>query len=125
MDRDLKRIYQLEEKIINGEISLKEVEKEIKNIEAEFGNDVFLPYTVNKETKPWDETYLKKLENLSAAGAASKEFILHLAEVKEEVSNNKRNKRKKQIGVIVGSVAAVIAVIAIIVCLCNRWGDLR
>ena len=113
MSNALARIVNLKIAIMNGKISLKEVKSEICKIEEEFGDEAFLPFTVEKKKKPWSKKYLKELEELNIAGAGSKEFILHFAEVKDYIKRTKR--------LIIGLVGVGIIVIAgIVLWLCKR-----
>ncbi len=80
------------EKIRNNEISKKQVEKEVKRLEDTYGKEAFTSFNFEKEQKPWKEDYFKKLKTLSMAGAGSKEFILHLVEVRDEIRKSAKRK---------------------------------
>ena len=97
------------EKILSNKISQKEVENVIKEMEKKYGEKAFTRFTFQKKAKPWNQDYYDKLKNLSMSGAGSKEFILHLVEVRESI--NKFDKKK----IIPVAIAAVIVVIIVII----------
>lgn len=107
---------QLKNRIIYENISFDDVEKEVRKLEEEFGEDAFLPYRLKKKDKPWTASYFNELKELSIAGAASKEFILHFAEVKEEIVRRKQ----QMLCLIAGCASIVVGIIGIIVWLCKR-----
>lgn len=102
-------------KIIDGKVDKSFVRKEIEKLENQYGENAFLPYIVKKKDKPWDEKYLKELEIQGMAGAASKEFILHLAEVSESVYRKKRLKKAFLIGAAALALAAIITTALILI----------
>lgn len=81
-------------KIFEGSISLGKVKKEVERLERQYGEDIFTPLSFIPQARPWTAEYLNRLENLSLAGAGSKEFILHSAEVKQELSEERSKKSK-------------------------------
>lgn len=105
-------------RILKGEMSVSEVEKELERISEEYGEDEsFNCYKVRRQPKPWNEETLEKLEILSASGAGSKEFYLHMAEVAEEVYAQKAKKKTRKI--VVG-ILVVIVVIFAVFCVLSR-----
>lgn len=103
-------------RILKGEMSVSEVEKELERISKEYGEEgAFNCYPVRREPKPWSEETLEKLKVLSASGAGSKEFYLHMAEVAEEVYAQKKKTRKIVVGVL-----TVVIILAAIVCILSR-----
>lgn len=101
------------EKILTNKISKIGVEKEIQRLEAEYGQHAFSVISFNKKERPWSREYYEKLEQLSLSGEDSKEYILHLVEVRDELS-------KKGFGGVTTflsnhKVAVVICVVALIV----------
>lgn len=77
------------QKIFSQNITQEEVLNELNRIEKQYGENAFVPFSFQPEKKPWTNKYLNKLENLSISGASSKEFILHIAEVKQELHKRK------------------------------------
>lgn len=105
-------------RILKGEMSVSEVERELECISREYGEDeTFNCYTVRKQPKPWNENTLEKLEILSASGAGSKEFYLHMAEVAEEVYAQKAKKKTRRI---VAATLTVVIILAAVVCVLSR-----
>lgn len=97
------------EKILSNKISKKEVEVFIKEMENKYGEKAFTRFKFQKKEKPWNQDYYDKLKNLSMSGAGSKEFILHLVEVRDSI--NKFDKKKIIPVAIVAIVAVIIAII--------------
>ena len=114
MSKQSDALYELKRKIIETNCSVAEIQKDISRLEREFGADIFLPLDFNKKSKPWNSAYFKELSDLSIAGASSKEFILHMAEVKEYLVKQKM----KRIILIAGT-AVVIAGVVGVVLYCN------
>lgn len=81
-------------KILRGEIGKAEVAKEIERISEQYGDDCFNSYEVKRQPKPWTRKSLEELEILNAAGAASKEFLLYMAEVADKVYARESNIKK-------------------------------
>ena len=106
---------ELVSKMLRGEIGKAEVAKEIERISEQYGDDCFNSYEVKRQPKPWTRKSLEELEILNAAGAASKEFLLYMAEVSEEVYSQKNKKKKLFRGVLIGILA--VTVLIFIVCI--------
>ncbi len=105
-------------RILKGEMSVPEVEKELERISREYGEEEsFNCYKVRREPKPWSEETLEKLKVLCASGAGSKEFYLHMAEVAEEVYAQKAKKKTRRI---VAATLTVIIILAAVVCVLSR-----
>lgn len=99
-------------KILNGKIKKVDVEKELERISKKYGDNCFNSYTVKRKPQPWSEKDLKDLGNLSASGAASKEFYRYMAEVSEQVYAQKATRKKIYTGI---GIIAVIVAIAIVI----------
>ena len=108
----------LKKDIRNGKLSLDDVKREVRKMKEEFGEDAFLAYELDKKERPWDEEYLKELDDKGRSGAGSEEFILHFAEVKEEVA--KRKKRRLLIGGIIGGVAIAVGIVSVTMVACHN-----
>lgn len=74
---------QLEKKIISNKISKKDLMSEIEAIEKKYGKDTFLPYNLTIQEKPWNKKYYNELVMLGNAGACSKEFLIHIIDVRD------------------------------------------
>lgn len=95
--------------IIEHNISKDDVIRRIGELKARYGNDAFPSIHFQKKPKPWDKGYFLKLKEMNITGACSEEFLIHMAEVGEEIAV----KRKRlMIGVIIA--VAVIALIIIL-----------
>lgn len=75
--------------IRNNAADKKAVEQQLTAIQENFGEDAFVPYNFEKEEKPWSDVYFSELDKKITAGAWSKDFILHFAEVHDEIQKNK------------------------------------
>ena len=53
----------LKKGIRNGKLSLDDVKREVRKMKEEFGEDAFLAYELDKKERPWDEEYLKELDD--------------------------------------------------------------
>lgn len=106
--------YNMGKSILDGRYNREKTLHEIELMEQEFGNDAFAPYQVDKKAKPWNQDYLEDLTSEFQMGASSKEFFLHLQEVKEEVDRKKRNFKLAVAGCVAGIVAIVVLAAAII-----------
>lgn len=100
IDEEIKLIRE----IINNKISKKEVEKTIKDMEEKYGEETFIKITYTEKPKPWSEEYYKELKNLAHCGLLSKEFILHLVTVRDELKKRKYIKY----GIIVLGIVAIL-----------------
>lgn len=83
-----KRI-ELIEQILNDKINVKDVYKEIKKMEEVYGEEAFIKTNYVERKKPWSNEYYKELRQLANSGASSKEFIIHLALVKDDLKKKK------------------------------------
>ena len=97
-------------KIFLGSISLRKVKKEVKRLERQYGEDAFIPLSFIPQGRPWTAEYLDRLENLSLSGAGSKEFILHIAEVKKEINGRSRKSKNKYILLLIATVLIFVTV---------------
>ncbi len=86
-------IVQLKRDIINGKMNLQQTKDKISELEAQYGQDFFFDFEYDEaKPKPWGEEYLHELEIQSMAGMSSKQFIMHLAEVSEDIYSRKSGK---------------------------------
>ncbi len=99
-------------KIVNGEISKAEVERELDRIANEFGEQCFNDYKVKRKEKPWNKKDLDELVVLNSSGASSRDFYLYMAEVSEYL--NACSKKKKLISVVIFSFLLFLAIIALV-----------
>ena len=93
--------------IIDGKLTEEQLKKKMSLLEEKYGSDVFRPYIFEKKNKPWTEKYYDDLREKALCGANSKEFLLYLNEVREDVE--KQNKVKKM-AIIAGVIIAVIII---------------
>ena len=77
------------ENILNNKFDKKKTVMELSRIEQEYGKDVFVPYSFVKQEEPWTPKYLEELKMKIMAGAYSKDFIIHLAEVNDYLRKKK------------------------------------
>lgn len=94
--------------IINGKVDKKETEKIIREMKNTYGDDVFPSFPFEKQSKPWTKTYFNSLRTKNIMGACSEEFILHMAEVSEDICLKKKR-------AITGGVIAAICIVLLIV----------
>ena len=113
MSESAKEMSLLARQIFDGTISYDVAISRIEQIEKDYGSNAFPPVPFTKKEKPWDTDYLKDLESQNMAGACSKEFLLHIAEVRKELDAQQRKHPKFII------VAAVVAIILLIIILSN------
>lgn len=110
------------QEIIDGKLSLSDVQGRIQEYEREYGSDFFSDYEIEKRNKPWDEAYFNELKRKSIT-MASKQFILHLAEVSEYVhshemkSNQEKNGKSKGLLLGISIVVAIIVFVIVLICL--------
>lgn len=97
-------------KILKGEVHKTDVERELDRIEKQYGKECFNGYVVKKRPMPWGNDYLSELEILSASGAASKEFFIHMAEVSDYLHERGKNKKNNKVIIAVGVIALVVLV---------------
>lgn len=93
--------------IIDGKLTEEQIKKKMSLLEEKYGSNVFRPYIFEKKNRPWTEKYYDDLREKALCGANSKEFLLYLNEVREDIE--KQNKVKKM-----AIVAGVIIVVIII-----------
>ena len=110
VDEGTKTISKVSENILNNKFDKKKMVIELSRIEQEYGKDVFVPYSFVKQEEPWSSKYLEELKMKIMAGAYSKEFIIHLAEV------NERLRKRKIFFLIAGGVLAAIVLLFISFC---------
>lgn len=79
----------------NGKLNLQQTKDKMRELEAQYGKDVFLDidYDKAKPKSEWNEEYLQDLMFTAMAGFYSRQFILHLAEVSEYVHSTGRGKK--------------------------------
>lgn len=104
-------LFDLVEGIADGKFTQKQVKQKLDQIEKKYSPDVFVWYPPERKEKPWDMPYLKKLEDLFYCGASSKEFILYMAEVSDEVYRARRVRKAALIGLIAIAALAVIGIV--------------
>ena len=104
-------LFELVEGITDGKYTRKQVKQRLVQIEKKYSPEVFAWYPPERKEKPWDMPYLKKLEDLFYCGATSKEFILYMAEVGDEVYRAKRVRKAALIGLIAVAALAVIGIV--------------
>ena len=83
-----KRI-ELIEQILNDKININDVYKEIKKMEEVYGEEAFIKTKYVEKKKPWSNEYYQELRKLANSGASSKEFIIHLALVRDDLKKKK------------------------------------
>lgn len=111
---DLKNKSEFIMEIINGNYTLDEAKNEVKEYEKRYGSDFFADYEVERKPKPWNREYLEELSLRSMSGMASKQLILHLAEVSEYIHKNEKQKKIKKIIIITGAICGIIAALVIL-----------
>lgn len=94
--------------IIAGRARRGDVSDRIAALKGKYGEDMFPSIHFQKEPKPWSEEYFAKLKMKNITGACSEEFLLHMAEVKDEI----KLRRKR---LMVGIVAVTVIIFFIIV----------
>lgn len=110
-------IFELVRRITSGECTQAQAEEELGRIEKKYSSSVFTHYPPERKEKPWDKAYLDELAGLFYCGASSKEFILYMAEVSEEVYHPERKDNKKifQYGLIALAVVIAVAIIIAVI----------
>ena len=89
MDDRTEDVWYYIQDAIKGKISRKEAEKKISELCKKYGEDAFYDYVPNLKAAPYNEKYLKKLEEHAMNGVYSTQFLKHLAAVGEDVNANK------------------------------------
>ena len=112
----------LNREILDGILTVDEVKGKLHIMEEKWGCDEFYRgYFFERKARPWDRAYLEELTGKSMTGAFSKEFILHLAEVSEEVHRKERNKKLlKNVGVAFGAAIAICAIVVLVIWLIKQ-----
>lgn len=80
---------ELIDQILNDKININDVHKKIKKLEALYGENAFIKTKYNEKQKPWSNDYYQELRQLANSGASSKEFIIHLALVRDDLKKKK------------------------------------
>ena len=101
----------LERRILHGQINSKQVDREIEDIEAQYGKDAFNPCKVTPKEKPWTKATLQELHELFQFGAQSKECLRYMAKVSDEVYRAKRLKKM----ILMGILAVLVCVLLVMV----------
>lgn len=96
--------------ILEQRTNRNDVSGRIQVLKTKYGNDIFPSIYFEKEAKPWNKSYLLKLKEKNITGACSEEFILHMAEVSDDIVL-----RKKRI--VIGTVVSAVIVIVIVLLL--------
>lgn len=96
--------------IIDGKTGKDSAASRIDNLKIKYGDNVFPDFNFQKAPKPWNEEYFAKLKVMNITGACSEEFILHMAEVREELSSRKKR-------MIISVIAAVMLIVLLIIVL--------
>lgn len=94
--------------IVSHNVDATGTQVRIDELKKKYGEDSFPSINFEKQSKPWDEAYLKELKEKNVTGACSEDFLLHMAEVSDFLSN------KKQSYTTIAIVAAIVVVIIII-----------
>ena len=92
--------------IVDGKLTEDQIKKKMSSLEDKYVSDVFRPYIFEKKNRPWTEKYYDDLREKALCGANSKEFLLHLNEVREDIE---AQKKAKKIAIIAGVI--IVAVI--------------
>lgn len=78
------------ENIMENKFDKKRTVMELSKLEQKYGKDVFVPYLFKKKDQSdWTSKYLEELKMKIMAGAYSKDFIIHLAEVNDYLRKKK------------------------------------
>lgn len=110
VDEGTRAISKVIENIMENKFDKKRTVMELSKLEQKYGEDVFVPYLFTKQEEPWTSKYLEELEMKIMAGAYSKDFIIHLAEV------NERLRKRKLFFLIAGGVLTAIVLLFISFC---------
>lgn len=94
---------ELIEQILNDTIKVNDVYKKVKKMEEIYGQGAFIKTNYLEKQKPWSYEYYEELRQLANSGASSKEFIIHLALVRDDL----KKKKYIKIGIIVGGLILV------------------
>lgn len=85
MSKFTDELSKLVSNIMRGKCRKKKVKAELERIEAQYPDERFGFHVPERKQKPWNKEYLKDLEELFYCGASSKEFILYMAEVSDNL----------------------------------------
>ena len=75
-----------------GKYTPAQAKAELDRIERKFGKLAFVPGTVTKKPRPWTKSDLDDLWKEAVAGAGSRDFLEHMAEVGYAVNKNNKHK---------------------------------
>lgn len=98
--------------ITEGKVNRDAVENKIADLKGKYGDDIFPRIQFQKKSKPWDKEYFAKLKKMNITGACSEEFLIHMAEVSEYITSQKK---KKAIGITIVGIVVLIIVICIFI----------
>lgn len=93
--------------ILNYKVTRKEAAARINALKKEYGEDSFPEINFQKEPRPWNVEYFQKLKMMNITGACSEDFILHMAEVAEDII------WKRRIAIIVIAVIAIVILVVL------------
>lgn len=93
--------------IYTGKINYEQANKMLNDIENKYDRPFFLA-KCKPQPRPWNKKYLNVLKENSKFAYRSKECILHMAEVSDEVHYKQRQTIKK-----VSVIAAIIILIGV------------
>lgn len=93
MNTEISEQIELVRKIVNGELTRNEVEKELDRIAALYGEDVFDSYPIKRKPQPWTKEDLDELEVLNASGVSSRELFLYMADISDQLKGEKGKKK--------------------------------
>ena len=82
-------VNELVNDIVNEELNVVGTQNRINDIKRKYGNNCFPSIHFDKKPQPWDKGYLMELKAKNVTGACSEEFLLHMAEVGENIRNKK------------------------------------
>lgn len=93
MKRFIDELADLVREIVKGKCSVDQAKAELHRIEEAYPDERFLDIVPERKDKPWSMAYLKDLKELFFYGSVSKDYILYMAEVSEEVYRIKKIKK--------------------------------
>lgn len=102
---------ELIENICDNKISKRQVEAKIDEMERRYQEDAFTTFNFQKKEKPWDKEYYSELRKLFMSGASSKEFILHLIDVRDDIN---KSEKKKLISVVITIIIVILIIVFLI-----------
>lgn len=104
------KINRLVADIVNHNVNSAQVKTRIEEMKKEYGEDSFPEINFEKKPYPWDEGYLRELEEKNITGACSEGFLLHMAEVSDYLSA----KRKRTSAIAIAVVVALVTILMIV-----------